>query len=265
MRRLTFIFALVFLLAARTGLAQEMPEHYAAKPNLTLLVDEELLLPMSQLARHYAARNATPITVVLKDGPMAASQIGQGLEAHLLITANSELLDSLTAQGLTDVSTNHAIARTQLALVGPEALQRQGLFARRISFAAILVATPELPIYLTGPDRVEGRRAAALMEGFEFSEALKARAVVVPDRAAQLAAMREKPGLAFMLAADAIGVPGLAIISLLPTELSAPVDYRAVVLASESMQDARALNQFFSSADALQILNHFGFQAPSAK
>ncbi|MFM9890331.1 MAG: molybdate ABC transporter substrate-binding protein [Rickettsiales bacterium] len=265
MRFLMLVSALVFLLGSRPGMAEEMPEHHDTKPNLTLLVDEELLLPVSQLARHYASHSATPITVLPKDGPMAANQIGQGLEAHVLITANSELLDNLTSQGLTDVSSNHAVARTQLALVGPENLQRQGLFARHISFAAILVATPELPIYITGADHVEGNRAAKLMEGFEFSDALKARAVIVPDRAAQLAAMRAKPGLALMLAADAIGVPDMAIISLLPSELSVPVDYRAVVLASESMQDSRLLNSFLSSPEALEILNHFGFQAPPAK
>lgn len=265
MRYLTLIAALIFVFATSPGRAEEMPDHYAAKPNLTLLVDEELLLPVSLLARHYATHSATPLTVLPKDGPMAANQIGQGLEAHLLITANRELLDSLAGQGLTDVSTNHVVAQAQMALVGPESLRRKGLFARHISFAAILVATPELPIYVTGPERMEGNRASTLMEGFEFSDALKARAVTVTDRAAQIAAMREKPGLALMLAADALGVPDMAIISLLPAELSAPVDYRAVVLASESMQDSRALNNFLSSPKAQEILNHFGFQVPSVR
>lgn len=262
MRALLTLLALLLPVLAQ---AQMAPDHTASKPNLTILVDDGLLLPMSQLARQYTLESHTPLTLVVKDGPMAANQIGQGLEAHVLITANQALVDGLVAQGLTDVTSRHAIATTPLALVAPPALNRQGLVARHISFAAILLATPQLPIYLLKPPAPEGEMAASLRQGYEFSDTLNSRAVELAGRSEMLAALNEKPGLALMLASDAISTPQLTILSALPASVQTPLPFDSVVLASESMQDARQFNDFLTSRAAQEILGHFGFQPPAAK
>jgi ABC-type molybdate transport system substrate-binding protein len=66
-----------------------------------------------------------------------------------------------------------------------------------------------------------------------------------------------------MLASNAITEPDMMIVSLLPESTSEPVRYDAVVLASESMEDARAFTKFLQSSTAQEILSTYGFQKPS--
>ncbi len=257
-----FLLPSILLVLATFGIAtaEDAVPHADPKPNLTILADENLMLPAAQFARAYAKTNGTPLTVVLKNAANAESQILQGLEAHLLLTSNHTMIGHLADQGLTDVSSTKPIARTQLALVAAHDLSKEGVLAKRISFAALLNATPNMPVYVNDPATPEGSRAATLMKGFEFSDTLATRAVVKSSREEVLDSVREGNGLGLMLAADAVSEPDITVISLLPESISTPVTYEVVVLASESMGDARQLATFLQSPKAQEIFAHFGFQ-----
>lgn len=253
---LSFVFS-------ATALAADREAHPQLKPNLTILVDENLLLPTTLLARHYASLTNTPLTVVAKNITEAERQIEQGLEAHILLTANQSQIARLAGQGLMDVSSTRSFAGTQLALVATKEFDKKDVVAKRISFAALIAATPELPVFINEATTPEGARAAALLRGNGFSEALAARVQVKASRPEVLAAMRETSGLGLLLAADAIGQPDITVISVLSPELAPVVTYDAVVLASESMPDAREFTGFLQSRSARKIFSHFGLQPPS--
>lgn len=253
-------FSLVMMLASVGAAAQPAPVHTEPKPNLTILVDSNLMLPAAQLARAYATSNNTPLTIVLKNGTEAETQIMQGLEAHLLITSNHALIERLADQGSTDVSSTKPLARTQLALIASHDLGKEGVLAKRISFAAILNATPNMPVYINDFNTPEGQRAAAMLTGYEFSPTLAARAVVKPSHDEVLDSVREGNGLGLILAADAVSEPDLTVVSVLPENISPSVTYEVVVLASESMNDARQLANFLQGPKAQEIFAHFGFQ-----
>lgn len=246
-----------------TCLPAQAVEVTQPRPNLTILTDESMLLPLAQIARDYASESRTSLTIVVKNAEEAQKQIEQGLEAHLLITANEALIEQLTAQGLTNVSSRKPIARTQLALVTAGDLGEQANLARRISFASILAATPNLPIYADSPATLEGARAQALLNGYEFSGALAARLAVKSSHDEVITALRDAPSLALVLATEAVAEPDIRVVSLLHDEVSLPVTYDVVVLGSELMEASQAFANYLLNRPTRSIFARFGYQPPA--
>ncbi len=253
MRR--FFFSMLALFVSFSAEAAE-------KANLTILADESLLLPLAQLARHYAVESKTPLTIVVKSATDAERQIEQGLEAHIVITADSALIARLSDHGLTDVLSRKAIARTQLALVSVNDLTGQASIAKRISFASMLAATPNLPVLVNAPATIEGDRAQRLLTGYEFSQSLAARAAVKPDHDELITALHDEPSLGLVLAADTATESDIRVLSLIPDEVSPAVTYETIVLGGESMAEAKAFTNYLSTRAARNILAHFGYQPP---
>lgn len=234
------------------------------KNNLTILADTQLLLVLAPLMRSYTALTQTPLSVAMRDPITTETQIEQGLEAHVLITANHALIDRLSAQGLTNVTSRRTVARTQLALITTSALNDQATFARRISFAAMLYATPTLPVFVQAIGSDDGDRANALLVGHEFSSMLAQRIKSNPTEEEVLESLRDSNGLALMLASTATAEPDVRILAQLPDDLSPPVTFDAVVLGSESMNDANAFVAYLNSQAAQRIFTRYGFQPPAA-
>lgn len=232
----------------------------AAAPNLTILADGSLMQALAELARVYSTQTGTPLTVVRNDSADPARQLEQGYDAHILLSADPTLVERLAQRGLIDVFGTQTFASTQLALIAPERMQSKLAVVQRISFAAILFSQPELPIYVNDATTMGGLRAQALMEGREFSHDLTSRAQVKARADDIFAALKVKDGFALVLASTAVTEPDVAILSRLPASTSEPVRYDAVVLASESMEQAREFTKFLKSAPAQQILQHYGFQ-----
>lgn len=251
MRRLFLILALLL-----AGPAM------AAPANLTVLADASLMLPLAQLSRDYAKETGTPLSIVVKNGDEAAQQIEQGLEAHLLLSANQKLIADLRNRGLVDVFSAKPFARTQLALVGSSDIMARTDFARHISLAAILYAQSDLPVYVTPVGTHEGTRAAALLESEAYGPLLKPRSIVLASREQVIARLHEAPGLALLLATDALNDPSLKVLHIFSDDSTQPVNYDAVVLASESMDETRAFITYLLSPGAQKIFAHFGFQPP---
>lgn len=255
MTRLTRILLISFMLLPLAASANG-----EAKANLTIIADEDMLLPLAQIARSYAMASNTPLTVVVKNADDAEHQIEQGLEAHVIITANYPLLERLINQGLTDVTSRRTVARTQLALVSTSNFAQQNRIAKRISFAAMINTTQDVPVYAIAPGTAEGDRAKQLTSGYEFSAALAPRIEVKPNREELIEALRDRESFGLILAADAADERDLTVISLLPPEISPPVTFDATVLGSESMSEAKEFVNYLSTREADTIFAHFGFQ-----
>jgi len=257
MKRFLIFVAIAF--SALTAAAQPVAKT-STKANLTILTDENMLLPLAPLARLYASQSSTPLTIVVKNAETAEKQIEQGLEAHVIITANTGLMDRLIEQGLTDVSSRRTLARTQLALVTTRDLSQQMEIAQRISFASILAATPNMPVFTNDPATLEGSLAKALLTGHSFSEMLSPRLSAKATHEDVVTALRDEDSLGLILAADAIAEPDVRVLSLLPESVSAPVSFEAAVLGSESMNEARHFTNFLLTRSAQQVFKDFGYQ-----
>ncbi len=231
------------------------------KSNLTILADDRLLVALAPLARDYATANHTPMTVMLKDINTAEHQIEQGLEAHLILTADGALLSRLSDQGLTDVTSRRTVARTQLALVTASRLRKEALLAKRISFAAMLAATPDMPVFASEAADMDGENVGHLLTGYEFSDTLTGRLQIKTDRDEVVEALRDTDALGLMLASDAVAEPDITVLMTLPDAIRPPVAFDAVVLGSESMAEAKAFATYLTTRAAQKTLADFGFQA----
>ena len=253
MRKLLYMLAFALALPAQAA---------DGDGNLTVLADPSLLLPLAELSRDYAKQSGTPLAFMVEDSEHAAGQIEQGLDAHLLLTANQPLLESLKERGLADVFHSHPFARTQLALVGSSSIEPRTDFARHISLAAILYAQADLPVYVTPESSYEGSRAAALLKQKTFAELLSKRVTPVASREEAIRRLHAAPGLALLLATDALNDPSLKVLYVFGDEATAPVNYQAVTLASGRMAEADKFIQYLESRPGQQIFARFGFQPP---
>ena len=258
-------FILIALLTFTALPALAAPTKMVPNNNITILADDDMMLPLAQLARAYSLETKTPLTIVMKSADDAQAQIEQGLEAHIVITANYPLLDRLADEGLTDVASRKPIARTQLALVTVGDLNKEANIARHISFASMLYATNGMPVYMDDPSTIEGNRAAKLLSSHDFSGALASRIESKPTHDELIASLHDAPSLGLILAASAVTEPDVHVISLLADNVSPPVMFDSVVLGSEAMGDAKHFNDYLSTPKAHAILAHFGYQAPLAK
>jgi molybdate transport system substrate-binding protein len=254
---LNFLMVLVALPAWASG-----GSRYEPRANLTILADESLMLPLARLTRDYATRTRTPLTVVIKNPQDAEKQIEQGLEAHVIITADYPLLGRLTEQGLTDVSSRHSIARTGLALVATHDVKKTLNIAERFSFAAILKATGDAPIFSNAPLTLDGARVEALKKNADFAETLNARLSIKPNAEDVITALRDEGGVALLLATASLNEPDIKLLSILPEDISPSVTYDAVVLGSELMDEAKDFTSYLASREAQAIFAHFGYQVP---
>jgi ABC-type molybdate transport system substrate-binding protein len=261
--RIFYSMVMLFLLLGPAALPAAELKTEKNSPNLTILADEGMLLPLAQISRLYAHESQTPLTIIRLDPETAQQQIEQGLEAHLVISSNLPLITQLSTQGLTDVSSRKTIARTQLALVTANALNQQANLAKRISFTSILAATPTLPVLAMSPDTYEGKLVDSLREGKPFSESLASRLIVKSSDEDMLAALRETPSLGLMLAAQAVEQPDLTVLSLLSDEISPAVQLDAVVLGSELMGESKAFANYLGSRPARGVFKQFGYQLPT--
>jgi molybdate transport system substrate-binding protein len=253
--------SLICLGIACSAWAQTTPVRPLSPANITILTDEQLIQPTLPLTRAYSKKRHAPLTSAVMASNVE-DQISQGLEAHVLLTADKTLLEHLTARGVTDVSATHPFTQTRLALVTTRNNNTNALFAKHLSFAAMIYATPTLPVYLEPALSDAGTRSTVLLKGFEFSPSLEGRTQTMTSHAELLSALRESNGLALMLASDAAMEPDMIVLSILPEALTTPIPFYAIVLASEAMDDARAFVKFLDSTEAHQMLAKSGFETP---
>lgn len=261
--RIFYFMLVLILLTSPMALSAAEQNNEKNAPNLTILADEGLLLPLAQISRLYAHENLTPLTIIRLDPETAQQQVEQGLEAHIVVSTNLPLISLLSTQGLTDVSSRKTIARTQLALVTANALPQQANLAKRISFTSILAATPDLSVIALDTQSYDGRLVESLREGKPFSASLAPRLILKPSNEDLLAALRETPSLGLMLAAHAVQEPDLTVLSLLSDDISPTVQVDAVVLGSELMEESKAFANYLSSRPARGVFKQFGYQLPT--
>lgn len=249
MRQWVLGFCLLLGLASATFAAP-------AAVNITVLLDERLMLAGSDLARLYAQQEGRSLTIARTQPDRLAEAVGQGLEAHLIITADDALIRQLKAQGLVDIASIQALVETPVALVTTQRLNAQQSFAQYISVAALLYATPALPLYF--PTDMSAH-TMELVKALEFPDRLRDRLQEKPTSAEVIEMLEKYDGIALLPVSDMKLYPRLALLQQLPVHLMPPLRYHVMVLASEYSSQAHQLIKFLRSAPAQEKLAAFGF------
>jgi ABC-type molybdate transport system substrate-binding protein len=226
--------------------------------NLTIITDPALILPLSELVRQYSVSHHVAVTLVSSEEKDPATLIGEGMEAHILISADDTLTAGLQLRGLIDVFAQNPLVRTDLALVrrkedlGSTSLTGGGQWNLSSAFS------DAIPILTLDPAQyVEGARSIAVLNANDVPVSNR---VTVETKRVMRSRLKNGESYGILLATDVFLDPDLGVVSILPASQYEPVTFMALVLASESMPEARELAKFLSSSAAMERYAQYGFK-----
>ncbi|MFD2740110.1 molybdate ABC transporter substrate-binding protein [Sulfitobacter aestuarii] len=229
-----------------------------AAGQITVFAAASLATALEEIEAGFEAQQGHDLVVSLAGSSMLARQIEHGAPADVFISANSDWMDRLAAEGL-------IAERTRFDLLGNEiVLIARGGTARRVA----LDATLDLGELLNG-----GRLAMALVDavpaGIYGKAALERLGLWddIADRVAQtdnvraalaLVATGEAP-LGIVYATDARAAPEVSVIGRFPAGNHPPIVYPAAALARRDTPETRAFLDYLRGPQARAAFEAQGF------
>jgi molybdate transport system substrate-binding protein len=224
--------------------------HVAASVSL-----EEVL---GQLLTDYALRRpAVRVRTVFGASDEVAEHLLAGAPADLFLTADDAQLDRLEAAGLVRPGSRGVLAENSLAAVAPAdhpAAVRRPADLAGAAVQRVALAEPAAPL---------GRYTRSYLQGLGLYDAVAAKAVLVDNSRAVLAAVRAgRADAGLVYGSDAARAAGCRLL-FRARRPPAPIRYTAaVVLRGEQPDEARALLDFLTSRPAAARFRRCGFLAP---
>ena len=257
MKRKWLIMAVAWLLAASPLHAEQAPD---ALPQVSVLADGSLTLPLSLIVRQYAKQNNGTVELAFVDDQAKTNLLAEGAGADVLITMRTAWLEQLQQQGLIDVHSETPVANNTLVLAGPEKAVLTGDMARGLPVAHMLMRMgPEPAFGVPHPENLpEGSYARAALRHLDREGDMEPYTLYVKQRPQLVSLVKNQNAFAVMLATEALQ-QNLQPVWPLPASAYPPIHYRAVVLAGDNMKEARRFIEYLSSPDARAVFVQFGF------
>ncbi|MBN8543447.1 MAG: substrate-binding domain-containing protein [Alphaproteobacteria bacterium] len=242
-----------------TQYAQAAPRELS---NLTIIADPSLILPLSELVRDYSVQKRVAITLVSSEEKDPETLIGEGMEAHVLISADTELTTQLQLRGQVDVFAQSPLVRTELVMARRK--EDSGSLRGQWTLANLFLNQGSaIPILLLNPAHyIEGSRSIAALNASEAS--LESR-VMLDKKSELISRLKNEESAGILLGPDVLLDPELTVVSVIPETQYEPIVFMALTLASESMPKARQLVKFLQSDAAASTFAHYGFKPAASE
>jgi ABC-type molybdate transport system substrate-binding protein len=234
------------------------PQQRDAPGELRVMADPALILPLQAIIRAYAVANNRAVTLISTAGKDPARLIEEGTEADLLISADPVLKHLLETRGQIDVFATPPIASARLALVARKGAFAAGDLSESLSLASVLygkgaaarvvILNPEY--FILGAHSLKALQAHTIDPG---------KIMYAADSAALREDLRTPDTLGILLAPEVISDSSLEILALLPDAAGVTMEFTALVIAGDSMKNARSFLHYLKSSAAEKHLQHFGF------
>lgn len=231
----------------------------AARADITVFAAASLKGGLDEAAATWSEQNGSAVRLSFAGSSALARQILQGAPADIFISASSDWMDTVEAEGALIAGSRRDLLGNELVLIGPAG-------------AAAMPLTPETDLLGSLGD---GKLAMALVSsvpaGVYGKAALQWLGLWrdVQDEVAQtdnvraalaLVAWGEAP-LGVVYASDAAAEPRVAVIATFPAASHPPIVYPAALVSGENEQAAAFLD-FLSSTDGRAFFLSRGFRAP---
>lgn len=232
----------------------------AAADSVTVFAAASLKTALDAVAEAYEAQSGDSVVLAYAGSSALARQIQQGAPAQVFLSANTDWMDLLQAEGLIAAETRHDLLGNRLALVahGP---------ADPVDINAAL----DLAALLDG-----GRLAMALTEavpaGIYGKQALQSLGLwdAIADRVVQTDNVRAALALVSLGEAaygvtyetDARADPGVSLAGLFPAESHDPITYPMAALKGQEALAAPFLDHL-RGPEAARIFAEHGFAVPA--
>jgi molybdate transport system substrate-binding protein len=229
--------------------------------SVTVMADNSMSLAIAEIARHYSARNHVVVNTSFASSKIQETQITEGSAADVLITPKQQWIDDLKTRGLIDVYSPTPVARNHLALVGPINSEiRVAPDAKALPTASIIVAIGGEPGFVVA-------HPETLMEGGYSKEALRNLAgdylepytLYIKQLDQMFSMIDSYQAYGLFLYSSTINRSGIRVLGKLPENAYTPIQYFAVVIAGDNMDEARRFLEYLKSPEAKIILQDNGF------
>ncbi|HZF30144.1 MAG TPA: molybdate ABC transporter substrate-binding protein [Gammaproteobacteria bacterium] len=234
----------------------------AAADSATVAVAANFVPPLEELEKAFERRGEHELTIVSGSTVQLYTQVVNGAPFDVFLSADGEHVDMLVRAKLADGATRFTYAIGKLALFTRDTDKLAPLTLdtlRRTDYRWLAIGNPELAPY--------GLAAQQTLTKLGLWNALQPR-IVRGENIAQTFTMAEtrNADLAFVSLSQAIAYTGAASrLVVVPAELYDPIRQDAVLLARGSGNAAaRAFLAFLTSADAVAVIERFGYAAPGA-
>lgn len=252
MLRLPNFFVLLSLLVSTPAFAMG---------TVTVLADTSMNIAVTELARDYSSKKKIIVSTSYAHSDEQETKIIEGEAADILITPKHEWIEALKTQGLVDIYSQAPIARNRLALIAPVKSTIQARISEKFPTTALIREFGWQPSFLVG-------NPESLLEGVYGKEALRNLSVasdleeytLYVKKLSQMFDLVSNHGMyGIFFYSSTIGRSGIRVIDLLPENTHKPIEYSAVVIAGDNMDEARKFLAYLQTDDALKILRNNGF------
>lgn len=227
----------------------------------TVAVAANFVPPLEELEKAFERRGEHELTIVSGSTGQLYTQVVNGAPFDVFLSADGEHVDMLVRAKLADGATRFTYAIGKLALFTRNTDKLAPLTLdtlRRTDYRWLAIGNPELAPY--------GLAAQQALTKLGLWDALQPR-IVRGENIAQTFTMAEtrNADLAFVSLSQAIAYTGAASRFVVPAELYDPIRQDAVLLARGSGNAAaRAFLAFLAGAEAVAVIERFGYAAPGA-
>lgn len=249
-RPIELILAAVFLLFASPALALD---------SVTVLGDPAMSGALAEIGRLYAREQGVVVNTAFTSNEEQEKEITEGGSADVLITGRQGWIDSLKTQGLVDVYSQMLVARNRLALVGPlqSPLEPRGQFPTN---QLIQLMGGEQLFVLGNPETLqEGSYGREALRNLGAAEDLEQYTLYIKRQEQMFDVVEKQGGYGLFFYSSIMGRDGIRVIDLLPENSHRPIEYYAVAVASDNMDQGRKFLDFLKKPAARRVLRENGF------
>lgn len=259
MQRFALIYMIFFAFSALQAHAQE-----AALPEITVLADENLQMPLVEIARLYTAKNHTTVTLWFTNAVGMVDAIRDGADADIVITADTQALQTLEYLGQLDVYATQTIAESPLIIAtrnNERAVERDV----KLELMGLKLHSKErfTLVVINAQDRVEYAMTQQALKNSELLRDRPMELIAANDARDAKRLMEEHNAPALLLANDAFSDGSLKPLQRFPASVVTPAVYRAAVLAGDNMEQARVFIDALHTKAYRSAWEHYGLGQPS--
>lgn len=230
--------------------------------SVTVMADTSAGIAIAEIARDYSRARQVVVNTSFALPKAQEAQITEGGAADILITRDQPWIEQLKTQGLVDIYSQTLVARNQLALVGPVGSPLKIDWKTIFPVADFIQAMGGEPNLLVGnPETLaEGIYGKDALRSLGIADDLEPYTLYIKRRSDMFDMVRQHGSYGLFFYSSALGQPGTQVIGVLPEATHKPIQYYAVVIAGENMDEARKFMSYLKSPAARKILRDSGFE-----
>lgn len=238
-----------------------LPYPVLAQGTVTVMADDNLSIVIPDVARHYSRDRGITVNTSFASSNEQAAQILGGGSADILITPKQGWIDELKTQGLIDIYSETPVLKDRLALAGPASSPLNIRLSQAFPTAQLINQMGWEPAFVVAnPETLlEGAFSKEALRRMHAAEDLEEYTLYIKDRKLMFDAVINLGAYGVFLYSSTIARPGVRILDVFPEDTHPPIQYSAVVIAGDNMDEARKFLDYLKSSDAKLVFADNGF------